>query len=529
MLFKEFFQEIELLDRLEHQIATDVDWAISTNVGNLMPLHLIETAWPLGQPDRNADWYTFRKERKQEKKEKREKYPKFSTLGDGETNPKTAKHPETQQTYLGAVLHLEPYMGSGSQMCPFATAIYHISAKGFDPQTLQLVASSPGYEQNGDIHTFYGFELRPRTQQSMQTHGSLSDTLLPKDQQQSCPLRLRLRLPGANLQDWNSGQTIEINRNQIVKTELVGGCASACLHTAGNPALATTKLQGRRNKTQEFVKNSQGFMSKVLLDLFKLVAASQEKGHQPVVRLNATSDVYWESDEYRFSSNVEELQNTILTSWPKRIIGKYAQIVKQLVGSNANKFQELVRDVASFIAGKTLLETFPNVTFYDYTKDPSRMARFIRKTGWPKNYHLTFSLAEDNRNVAKKFLEQGGTVAAVFNVEKNPKSEGPLPRTWAGFPVIDADKHDYRFLDQPGTVAGLRAKGEAKFKTTNFGFVIQPDDPDLDPNDPAVIQAKEYVSSFERRIKSGELDSRPGARRKAFKQAGEKLSLPVLY
>ena len=47
-----------------------------------------------------------------------------------------------------------------------------------------------------------------------------------------------------------------------------------------------------------------------------------------------------------------------------------------------------------------------------------------------------------------------------------------LPKTWNGFQVIDGDKHDARFLDEPGTVVGLLAKGRPA-KTDDRGFVVR--------------------------------------------------------
>lgn len=506
MLFREYFQQAQLLDRLEHQFQ-DINWFISANVGELMPLHLIEAKSIEGA-----------------------KHAKYQIIGGGDTNPKTAKNPDTSQTYLGAVLHLEPYMASGNQTCPFATAIYQIVAGGFDPQTLQLIAKSPGYQSDGEYHTFYGFELR-----SMQSNqwGKLSDTLLPKDKQEQCPIRMKLRLPGVDLKDWNSGPTIEINRGQIKWTKLVGGCASACLHTAGAMHMASEKLKGRRRKTEELYGDKGGFMAKILLDIFKLCTMAEGQGHKPVIRLNATSDEAWE-DSHKFPTDKNETEELLKKHWPSRITSQFKAIIQKITGNLSQKFQDLVTGVAWFISGKTLLEVFQNVQFYDYTKNPSRMKRFLRaknsrSSDWPNNYHLTFSLAEGNRDVALSFLREGATVAAVFNVMKSAKAEGPLPATWHGFPVSDADKHDYRFLDAPGQIAGLRAKGEAKFASTDFGFVIQPDDPGLDPNDPAVIQAKNYVANFEKRVKSGKLAGQPGDRRNTMKDAGKRLSLPVYY
>jgi hypothetical protein len=48
-----------------------------------------------------------------------------------------------------------------------------------------------------------------------------------------------------------------------------------------------------------------------------------------------------------------------------------------------------------------------------------------------------------------------------------------LPPIWKGFPVIDGDVSDLRFLDPRGTVVGLKAKGAARKDTS--GFVVEND------------------------------------------------------
>lgn len=95
-----------------------------------------------------------------------------------------------------------------------------------------------------------------------------------------------------------------------------------------------------------------------------------------------------------------------------------------------------------------LFETFPNTQFYDYTKHFKRM--FRRR---PKNYHLTFSLHEENQHQAKEVLNAGMNVAAVLD-----QSSGSL----FGYQVIDGDEHDLRFLDPSPVVVGLRPKGTLK-------------------------------------------------------------------
>lgn len=107
-----------------------------------------------------------------------------------------------------------------------------------------------------------------------------------------------------------------------------------------------------------------------------------------------------------------------------------------------------------------LFATFPQVQFYDYTKHFNRMFR-----ARPDNYHLTFSLTESNAAQARQVLAAGSNVAAVL---KN------LNGTLFGFPIIDGDEHDLRFLDPVGVVVGLHPKGSLK-KHPGAGMVYVPD------------------------------------------------------
>jgi hypothetical protein len=114
---------------------------------------------------------------------------------------------------------------------------------------------------------------------------------------------------------------------------------------------------------------------------------------------------------------------------------------------------------------KNLLNKFPYLQFYDYSKNNIRMERFLGGL-MPKNYHLTFSLNESNMDTALKILKLGGNVAMVFDTKKGKA----LPKTHLGFKVVDGDLSDLRFLDKQGVVVGLRAKGKAR-KDTTSGFV----------------------------------------------------------
>ena len=110
---------------------------------------------------------------------------------------------------------------------------------------------------------------------------------------------------------------------------------------------------------------------------------------------------------------------------------------------------------------------FPNITFYDYTKIPKRILKYINGE-YPKNYHLTFSLNESNKEDAFNILKSGGNVAIVFR--KN------IPNTYKGYKVINGDEHDLRFLDDKNVVVGLKEKltlnKQGKLDRDNSGFVV---------------------------------------------------------
>ena len=186
------------------------------------------------------------------------------------------------------------------------------------------------------------------------------------------------------------------------------GCAAACLNTSGRGAMHVVQA-ARLKKTQRFFENRQQFLWDLVNEIRALKRKAQARGMKAAVRLNGTSDLPYE---------------------------------KYKIGDT----------------GKNIMELFPDIQFYDYTKLETR----ITKGQLPANYHLTFSRAEDNDHKLDAVLEHT-SAAVVFS--------GELPATWRGYPVIDGDEHDARFTDAgPGTVIGLLVKGQGKKDTT--GFVV---------------------------------------------------------
>ena len=183
------------------------------------------------------------------------------------------------------------------------------------------------------------------------------------------------------------------------------GCTAACLNTAGRGGIfkkgeSTNVIQQARiRKTKMFFENREQFLADLENDIRLGIKQAEKQGLIPAFRLNGTSDIAWE---------------------------KYG-----------------------------IIEKFPNVQFYDYTKMRNRKVSHL------KNYHLTFSKADGNDLDVRLAAEAGMNIAAVFKT---------VPETYIGRTVINGDDTDLRFLDPKGVVVGLKAKGKAKKDTS--GFVV---------------------------------------------------------
>jgi len=171
-------------------------------------------------------------------------------------------------------------------------------------------------------------------------------------------------------------------------------------------------------RTEMFMKRRPAFKAKLDTEVGALRAKALRQGMKAAVRLNGTTDIVWEK------------------VYPE-LFAKYHDVI-----------------------------------FYDYTKAPIS----VRSTA-PANYHLTFSYAETaaNRYRANGWLESGKNIAVVFDTAKGEA----LPESFLShklrraIPVIDADSDDMRFLDAPGVVAGLRAKGAAKHDKSGFVVAVE--------------------------------------------------------
>lgn len=195
-------------------------------------------------------------------------------------------------------------------------------------------------------------------------------------------------------------------------------CRDLCLNGSGRnlgltlhePDRISVITRARIKKTKLFYENRELFMEIVVREIKRMQAYAKKHKMGFSIRLNGTSD----------------LNPTIF---------KYK--------------------------GKNILELFPNVQFYDYTKVASRLS--LQKKY--KNYDLTLSFNGYNWNECKEYLDNKGKVAVVF--------ESQLPTLYHGYHVIDANGYDMRYMDEPGTIMGLHYHRVAN--NYKDGRYIQPD------------------------------------------------------
>ena len=185
------------------------------------------------------------------------------------------------------------------------------------------------------------------------------------------------------------------------------GCRASCLYTAGRGHFKCIQ-KSRRRKTRELFVDRKLFVKQLCSDIEALQRRAERETLRLSIRLNGTSDIPWHRAEFG--------------------------------------------DIPGL---------FPDVQFYDYSKDPRRVAAVHRD-----NYYLLFSRGIANDAVCKRNLAAGRNVAVVF-------SKDNMPEEYWDYPVVSGDDSDLRFLDPSPCVVGLTAKGRARKDTT--GFVVKGD------------------------------------------------------
>jgi hypothetical protein len=186
-----------------------------------------------------------------------------------------------------------------------------------------------------------------------------------------------------------------------------GECASICVLDNGNGRYANTQ-KGRDIKTQ-FLHEYPVAFTRLLIEELRGLAAKYER---VLVRLNVNSDLRWH------------------------------RILPALVDG----------------------ELFPNVFFYDYTKN----AAILSGAGMvARNYRAVYSVNESSDiDKVRAFVSRGGTAAIVTTRDKKT----PPPAYFMGLAVVDGDITDNRY-DERGVWVDLSAKGKARALIGKSEFV----------------------------------------------------------
>lgn len=193
-------------------------------------------------------------------------------------------------------------------------------------------------------------------------------------------------------------------------------CTLLCLDESGRNRM-DSKLnrinESRIKKTKLFFEDREFFVRWVIDEIKQGIKKAKDLGYEFSVRLNNTSDI---SPELFY------------------------------INDNGVK--------------KNLLQIFPDIQFYDYTKVRNRF-KLLDK--YP-NYDLTFSYSGENMEDCIDVLSDGDRVAMVF---KN------VPETFLGYRVVDGDKYDMRYRDDKDVIIGLKFKKVRNKLDQNYKFVIQ--------------------------------------------------------
>jgi hypothetical protein len=196
-----------------------------------------------------------------------------------------------------------------------------------------------------------------------------------------------------------------------------GACREACVLWFAGRTNSSVYRQAALNRTARFFNDRALFLEQLSEELASLVVFAAAHDAVPAVRLNAASDIKWET------------------------------------------------------VAPDIFADFPSVKFYDYTKFPPAK----RAAALPANYELTYSLNERSTFADVVHARMiGRNVAVVFDTPYKPSIGrfGALPGyvrftsssgdslTW---PVVDGDAHDVRLAERDGrgVVVGLRGKGGA--------------------------------------------------------------------
>lgn len=185
-------------------------------------------------------------------------------------------------------------------------------------------------------------------------------------------------------------------------------CFEPCLNVSGRGAMQTVQM-ARLRKTLFFMQYRNECIAMIKHDVAVFEKHAAKHGYILLVRLNGTSDLRWEN---------------------------YA-----------------------------IIQAFPGVQFYDYTKLSNRK-------NVPPNYDLTFSYSgvPAFQTQVRLALKAGMRLAVVFRNRAMVESMIDAGASFQGLPIVDGDDTDVRHIDPRHSAVALYAKGPGKHDLS--GFVV---------------------------------------------------------
>lgn len=136
------------------------------------------------------------------------------------------------------------------------------------------------------------------------------------------------------------------------------------------------------------------------------------------------------------------------------------KLAKKRAHKNGNKFAVRLNGTSD-LDFSNVYNSFPDVQFYDYTKDPNRIEL--------PNYHLTFSYANNAKSRIKHYkqaLRRGQSIAF-------PVVSTDVDQALSLSDTYDMDKTDLRFRDKSGKYGILKAKMTEDLQNgVDKGFIL---------------------------------------------------------
>ena len=181
----------------------------------------------------------------------------------------------------------------------------------------------------------------------------------------------------------------------ICPNAIRNGCHVDCLVSSGMLGMRTQQL-AMISRTLYYINFKEDFLVMLRAELNK---GFNKYGENFAVRLNGTSDINWQS----------------------------------------------------------IVNEFPHITFYDYSKLRNMI---LRNTN--KNHHYTFSgsmFSQYSRKELRLAIDAGLNVALAFNTKESKKDTLKIPKKLFNKTLVNFDETDVRFKDKAGSIGYLKRKG----------------------------------------------------------------------